>query len=281
MSQPTQSDMNAPPGGGGNNVIASTQGRNPGQNPDPKEQQPNPNPVPKEQPQGTPPSNEPLLPDPAPEPKKEPENKPDATEVPDLGDPALNVAADYFVNTLGLSVDSPELAEAARGNYSYLEAKIVQMGDKAKGAERYVELARMGQQRVGESQKAAHEAAVKTVHEAVGGEENWKAVQTFAQSNLKPDQLSEARAALSQGGFAAEAMAKHLLALASGSDTTIVGSSAVNPDSAVTQSLAAHAPLTREQYRAEYRKLVDQYGINGVQKAPELEALNRRLIRKK
>lgn len=265
MTTPTNEDLNAPPGGGpGATPVAATG-----------------NPPAQPEPQGDPLKIEPSAPKPEPTPAapSEPTVSDDApTELPDMGDPGLNVAADYFVNTLGLSLDSPEIVEAAKGNYSYLEAKVAQMGDKAVGADRFIKLAQEAQSRVGEMQKAAREAAVKTVHEAVGGEENWKAVQNFARSNLKAEELSEANAALSQGGLAAKAMAGYLLSLASANpQTTIQGNTAVDPASAVTQNLAAHAPLTREQYRAEYRKLVEQYGITGAQKRPELAALNARL----
>jgi hypothetical protein len=56
------------------------------------------------------------------------------TEVPDFGDNGLNIAADYFVNTLGLDINGRELTEAAKGNFALLEAKIEVLGDKAKGA---------------------------------------------------------------------------------------------------------------------------------------------------
>lgn len=266
MSQINPADVNAPPGGGANaTVVASTQ--------------------------PTPPANPPTGNPPAPDPdalKLEPQapapavtkTEPEASSLPDMGDPGLNVAADYFVNTLGLALDSPEIVEAAKGNYSYLEARIAQLGDKAKGADRFVTLAKESQARVADVQKAAAEAAVKTVYDAVGGESNWKAVQNYARSNLKPEQLSAASAVLSQGGFAATAMATYLMQMASGNpQVSIEGAAAVDPAAAVTQSLTAHAPLTREQYREEYKKLVAQYGITGAQKRPELAQLNARLVR--
>jgi len=262
MTTPVASDLNAPPGGGPNATVVATS-----------------------QPPVAPPVvTDPLLITPkpagdaAPAPVA-PVATPAKSDVPDLGDPGLNVAADYFVNTLGLSMDSPEIVEAAKGNYSYLEAKIAQLGDKAKGAETFVKLAQDAQGRMSTTQEARHAAAVKTVHEAVGGEANWQAVRQFASTNLTPEQADSARAALSQGGFAAEAMAKHLMALATQHpQTTVVGATPVN-NNAPAVPLVAQSPLTREQYRAEYKKLVAQHGIVGVQKQPELAALNARLIR--
>lgn len=281
MTNPTPADLSAPPGGGnGSQVIASTQGNpqgQPQQNPPANPPAPPQNPPAPPAQQNPPPGDDPLKLEPqAPAPKKD---EPASTELPDLGDPGLNVAADYFINTLGLSVDSPEIVEAGKGNYSYLEATITKLGDKAKGADRFVGLAREAQARMETAQKSKHEATVKAVQDAVGGEANWQAVQNFARTNLKQEQLAEASAALSQGGLVAEAMARHLYGLASQNpQTTIQGNPASDP-SAPAQPLAPHAPLTREQYREEYKKLVAEYGITGAQKRPELQALNARLIR--
>lgn len=267
MTQPTQADLNAPPGGGnGATVVAATAPVNP--------------PATTQDPSSDPLKLEPATPatPAAATAAAPPTPAPSAHEaLPDYGDPGLNVAADYFVNTLGLSVDSPEIVEAAKGNYSYLEAKIAQLGDKAKGADRFITLAKEAQSRVGDQQKAAREAAVKTVYETVGGEENWKAVQNFARSNLQGDQLAEANAALEQGGMAAKAMATYLMSLAAAHpQTTIQGKTAAEPAATATQPILAGGPLTREQYRAEYKKLVEQYGITGAQKRPELQQLNAR-----
>lgn len=264
MTTPTQADLSAPPGGGAGATVI----------------------VPPATPPVTPPAAtgdelklEPGTPPTAPATTLAAPSAPAAATVPDFGDPGLNVAADYFVNTLGLPLDSPELTEAANGNYTYLEAKIAQLGDKAKGADRFITLAKEAMTRVKTTETAKHEAAVKTVHEAVGGADNWKAVQNFARANLSADQLSEASAALTQGGLAATAMARHLMAMASQNpQATVTGQEAITP-AAPGVSLTAHAPLTREQYRAEYRKLVAEYGITGAQKRPELAQLNARVIR--
>lgn len=197
--------------------------------------------------------------------------------IPDLGDPGLNVAADYFVNTLGLSLDSPEIAEAANGNYSYLEAKIAQLGDKAAGAERFVQLAKDAQARVAERVRAEKETATKTVMDAVGGADNWKVVADFARANLDAEKIDAANAALSKGGFVAEAMAKHLLALASANPAVTVTGNPVSNPTAPAAPIVPAGPITLEQYKIEYRKLVDQMGISAAQRSPELKALNARV----
>lgn len=254
MTQPTSEDLNAPPGGG-------------------------PNAQPIIPPQPVAPPADPPAPPVAPiqlEPEA-PESNPSAA-LEDLGDPGLNVAAEYFVNTLGLSLDSPEIVEAAAGNYSYLEATIAKLGDKAKGAAPFVQLAKDSLARVATNQKAKAEATTKAVYEAVGGEENWKAVSNYARSNMPAEKLAEANAALSQGGLVAEATAKYLLALASQSPAATVTGTPTSDASAPAATLQPHTPLNREQYRAEYRKLVAEYGITGASKRPELAQLNARLV---
>lgn len=268
---------NAPPGGGPNaTVIAATQQPAP-QAPvvdDPTKVQNAPAPQPNAPAPITDPAAQLNLSPQAPAPN-EPEPK---AGIPDYGDNGLNIAADYFVNTLGLDLDGRELTEAAKGNFHLLEAKIEVLGDKAKGAAPMLRLAQESVQRVKEQATARQAETVKAVHEAVGGEANWQAVQLYARTNLPQDQLTQAGDALSQGGLVAVAMAKHLLTLASTHpDVTVQGQPASSAQGVAT-SLQGVAPLTREQYRAEYRKLVDKYGITGASKSEELRALNARVI---
>lgn len=262
MTTPTTADLNAPPGGpAGSQVITTTPNTPPvaPQVPDPEALKLNP----------APPS-----PDAPPVPPSTP-----SPDVPDFGDPGLNVAADYFVNQLGLSLDSPELSEAAKGNYAYLEAKLAQLGDKAKGAEAYVQLAKSAQERVQKNARAHVESTIKSIHEAVGGETNWTAIKSFAQSNLSQDDLGEASAALHKGGISAVAMAKYLHAAASASPSVNVQGNPTTSPVAAAAPIVPASQLSREEYRAEYRKLIDKHGIMGAQRSHELAALNARLRR--
>ena len=261
----------APGGGGAAIVHVVSRGGNP-----PEEKIDNP-PV-GETPPVTPPVNTPPAGD-----QLDLSNPPEATppaeqvtETPDFGDVGLNVAAEYFTS-IGLDLNGRELEEAGKGNFALLEAKLEVMGDKAKGSAGYVSLAKEAVNRIREAAKAKGEQAVKDVHEAVGGESNWTAVRSWAASNLKADQLKQASDALNQGGFVAQAMARSLLAMAQGSPTvTVQGQRATNTN-AVTEALQGNAPLTREQYRAEYKKLLVKHGsISAAQKSDELRALNAR-----
>lgn len=203
---------------------------------------------------------------------------PSPTAIPDYGDNGLNIAAEYFVNTVGLDIDGRELAEAAQGNFALLEAKLEVLGDKAKGSAPILALAKESIARVKQAAEAKHTANVAAVHEAVGGKENWAAIQQFARTNLSADQLKQAGEALSAGGFGAQATARMLMAMAQAHPSaTVVGAPATSA-AAPAASLQGVAPLTKEQYRVEYRKLVAEKGIKGAANSAELRALNARVI---
>ena len=50
-------------------------------------------------------------------------NEPNVVEYEPTGDVSLDIALGFF-GRQGLGLDSPELAEAAKGNFAYLEAKL-------------------------------------------------------------------------------------------------------------------------------------------------------------
>lgn len=262
----------APPGGGPNaTVIASTQPPVvPTTTPadDPTKLQPQPVVTPTTTP-------DPLSLEPAVTPVTTTAAEP--KDIGDLGDHGLNIAADFFVNTLGLDLDGRELTEASKGNFHLLEAKIEVLGDKAKGAGPMLALAKESISRLQGAEKDRLTKTTAMVHEAVGGEANWKAVQQYARTNLPADQLKQASEGLSQGGFVAVAVAKQLLSLASTHpQVSVQGQPATNVEG-VSASLQGVAPLNRQQYRVEYRKLVEKYGITGAAKSDELKALNARV----
>lgn len=268
---------NAPPGGGpGATVIATTV---PGGTPAPA-------PV-------VAPANPPASP-PAPATVTPPANAPDdalnlepvvnqppaSAENVDYGDNGLNIAADYFINTCGIDRNDPALEQAAKGQFHLLEAKLQVLGDKAKGSGPMLELAKESLGRITAKAQEKYNATVKIVRDAAGGEENWKAVQAWARTNLTPEQQAEARAAFEQGGLVAQAMSIHLTTQASKSAAvTLTGAEVTTPGAPASQ-LHAAPPLSGEEYRAEYKKLLQKYGVAGVAHSAELKALNARGIRK-
>ncbi len=269
----------APPGGGPNaTVIASSQGTNaqpvvndplnPAQPAAPAQPVAPAAPAPSDALDLTaPPAAQPAAPE-----------APAAASIPDYGDNGLNIAAEYFVNTVGLDINGRELSEAAQGNFALLEAKLEVLGDKAKGSAPILALAKESIARVKQAAEAQHTANVSAVHEAVGGKENWAAIQQFARTNLPADQLKQAGDALSAGGFGAQATARMLMAMAQAHPSATVKGTPATSAAAPAASLQGVAPLTKEQYRVEYRKLVAEKGIRGAANSDELRALNARVI---
>lgn len=209
-----------------------------------------------------------------------PPTEPAAPAAPDfdLGDNGLNIAADYFVNTLGLDLDGRELTEAAKGNFHLLEAKLEVLGDKAKGSGPMLKLARESIERVQTQAKEKHSSIVAAVHAAVGGEANWKVVQQHARSSLSAAEMAEAQNALNAGGLQATAMASLLLARAKQNPAVSVPGAPIVTSTPVGASLSGVDPLSPGEYKIEYKKLLDKYGIKGAAKSEELKALNARRV---
>jgi len=188
------------------------------------------------------------------------------------GDAGLDLAVSFFLKA-GIALDSPEVAEAAKGNFAYLEAKLAELGDKAPGAEQYLKLAKDGYDRIQSNEKAQYEARKKTVHDAVGGEDNWKNIQEFVKTNAEPEELAQVRTALSQGGIVAQAMAE-LLARQYATATGTVK----EPGNPVTQqgTPPGAAPLTLAGYRQELDALVGRIGSHNLDGSPEYAAIRRK-----
>lgn len=189
------------------------------------------------------------------------------------GDVALDLSLEFF-GGLGLALDSPEMIEAGKGNFQYLEAKLAALGEKAKGYERYLGLAKEAHGRLDAANKADVEKRRSEVHEAVGGEENWKSIVKFVDANATPEERAELKGALAQGGIVAKAVATMLHGMyAKAPGTTLEPASAVrNQPSAPANG----APLTLAGYRQELDALVSSVGSHRVDGSPEYAALRRK-----
>ena len=205
---------------------------------------------------------------------------PNVVEYEPTGDASLDVALAFF-GKQGLGLDSPELDQAGKGNFSYLEARFAAMGDKAPpGWREHVNLARDAHARMEATKKTEFEELQKSIHDAVGGAENWKEVVAFAQEHFKTDaaKLDEVKDALNGGGLAAIAMATYLHYQALGSKSTgnISGQSAVDSSAIVAASGGAGAITDPAVFKAEQHKLIQQFGFQKYDQTPEWQALLRR-----
>lgn len=144
-------------------------------------------------------------------------------------DPGLNLAL-KFVGKLGFGPDHPAMKAAVDGNFDQLKGALTQLGDKAAGWEDMVALAERAYETESTSTKERQAKDQAAIFEVVGGEANWKAIQTWAGKNAEPHEREAVNKALGMGGMAAKAMAAYLGGLyARASGTVIEGQPVLKP----------------------------------------------------
>lgn len=192
-------------------------------------------------------------------------------EVPD--DPGLNMAL-KFVGKLGYTPDNPAMAAALKsGDFSLLEAEMAQLGDKAKGFEQILKLAKQSWDR--EVARAGAEAKVTkdAVLAVVGGEEQWAQIRDWAGKNAEPQEKETINKMLNSGDPFMAKMAAQFLHTSYAQSTGAViepkEAAAVRPANSASPAQGALSP---EQYQAEIGKLMKTYGSN-IGHLPEYKAL--------
>lgn len=197
------------------------------------------------------------------------------------GDVSLDVALN-FLGAQGLTLESPELIEAGKGNFQYLEGKFAAMGDKAPaGWREHVNMAKEAHTRIEKRNNDEYVALEKSIHDAVGGPETWAAVTKYAQDTYAKDSTERAEIAdtLNAGGLGAIAMAQflHNQALASTRATNVPGAAAVDTTTVTNTQVGSMARITDQAtFKAEQRKLIAQFGMSAYDKTPEWQALTAR-----
>jgi hypothetical protein len=188
-------------------------------------------------------------------------------------DPGLDMALG-FVGKLGLGPDHPAMAAAIKGDFGMLSATLASLGEKAKGWEQYVALAKDSFTRTNAAnqERAAKDQAA--IHEVVGGVDNWNAIQKWASENAEAHEKQAVNGALQLGGMAAKAMAMYLSQLHGQATGTVV-----NPADPAPGRANTHAPsntaLSPRDYTAEVRKLYSVHG-EAMQSSPEYARLQSR-----
>lgn len=209
---------------------------------------------------------------------------PAATDVPaaDLsgafeptGDTRIDLALGFFAKH-GFKESDPAMQEAARGNFAYLEAAIAERGDKMPGADKYLQLAKDGLADYQSKENAAHEARIKLVYDAVGGEENWNAIEKWVSENAEPAEQAGAARALKAGGIEAQAMAAFLSQQYQAASGTTVQPASTTGELPAPTVPNVTAPLTRAAYMAEVNALTAKYGADRVSDTAEYKALRQR-----
>lgn len=112
--------------------------------------------------------------------------------------------------------------------------------------------------------KAQAEVTVKSLHETVGGADNWNTVVAWAKSNAAAEDIDEVKAMIDKGGIQAKLGAKHLLDLynADEKNTELGKGTEALPGPKQTQAVE---PLSARAYAEAYDKLQTEHRGN----APE------------
>lgn len=210
-----------------------------------------------------------------------PAAEPGAVTYEPTGNPKLDISLSFLAK-VGIKADSPEMKAAEAGDFSILKATLATMGDKARGWEANVALGESAYQDVMTATATRRAADQKAVLEVVGGEDNWKAVKTFAAQATadSPAERAQVNAALNAGGVAAKAMAAYLHSLYMKHSDTQTPAAAVIPGAAATPPSAtntSNAPLSPREYTNEVQKLsVALRNKGGIDNSPQYAALKAR-----
>jgi hypothetical protein len=213
----------------------------------------------------------------------------DPPKAPVTPDPAEGVVVEYqptgdtgldlalrFVGNLGFGPDTPEIKAATTGDFGPMEAKLKTMGDKAKGYEQYLKVAKESQQRNVAARKAKDDSTLAAVVSAVGSVAQWNAVHAWVQAEADAGQKAEINAALQSGPLAASAMARQLAEMFKLSGKSTQVPKAVAKDDAGATSQVAGS-LTPSAFKDEVRKLEAKFG-HRLMDTPEYAAIKARRL---
>lgn len=177
----------------------------------------------------------------------------DAATYEPTGDVGLDLALE-FIGARGIKPSDPAILAAEKGDFSLIEAKLAAMGDKAKGFEKMVALAKRSFNDTKAAADAKAAEGAKLIHETVGGKDKWLEIKTWAASNAEPAEKASINAALAQGGLVAKITAQWLAAKYNGAaGTTVEPAAVVTAASSGKPAPVGH--LTRQAFIAEAESL--------------------------
>lgn len=219
---------------------------------------------------------------PAPAPKAEtPNTEPAIVPVvyEETGDPGTDLAL-QFVGRLGIAHDHPAMLAAYEGNFDLIKGHLSALGDKAKGWEQYVALAEKSQGESKKAEEATKATVAKVVHETVGGQAEWAAIQAWASQKAEPAEKEQINAMMAAGPFQARAAAMLLKSLYDNAPGIVrTPADPTNKGASSKGVPAANAALTRREAVAETNKLVGKHGSYNIEQRPEYKAIWARVRR--
>jgi hypothetical protein len=221
----------------------------------------------------------PASPLPAPVVEEEATPTPDAPPTPVAYEPSGHSGLDMalaFVGKLGFGPDHPAMVAAGQGDFSMLKAALSTFGDKAVGWEAHVELGATGFAALKTERDAQVAKDREGILNVVGGEDSWKAIQSWASANAEPQEKAAVNAALAAGGIGAKAMAHYLATQYARANGTTLEPGAVAPGAANAALANSSGPLSPAEYKAATKQLQGKIGSGSMDSHPEYIKLNNR-----
>lgn len=180
-------------------------------------------------------------------------------EYTSTGDKGLDLALG-FVGGLGFGPERDDMKAAMSGDFTKLEATLKGLGDKAKGWERYVDVAKDSYQRVVSTRKAAEAKVTTAVTTAAGGQAAWNAIHAWVQATADESEKAEINAAMKASPYAAQAMAKHLADLFRQSGQSELPAKSAVKENASSVPTVSGGALTPAAFKDEIRRLEGKFG---------------------
>ncbi len=193
------------------------------------------------------------------------------------GNAGLDVAL-AFVGSLGFGGETPAMQAAATGDFSILEAQLAALGDKAKGWERMVTLAKDAFEQSKSAAAAKASASEQAILSVVGGTEEWDAIKQWAAKNATPEEKAEINRLVDGGPVSARAAATLLRDTYRKATGTVVLPKNAAPNAGNTPAAADNSRLSRAEYGKEVRALYAKLGSR-MEGSQEYAALQKRLAR--
>lgn len=175
-------------------------------------------------------------------------------------DPGLNMCLD-FVGKLGIAPDSPEMVAANNGDFTLLKATL-SSNPKAAGFENYLFLAERAFNDGKQKHEQRQQEIAQSIYAAVGGEQVWGEIKSWAAANADDAEKASINAALQKGGVEARIVAEWLASKYNGVKSKPAQAVATATQSSGSGAYSSSQMLTADQYGVEISKLHAKHGIN-------------------
>jgi len=201
---------------------------------------------------------------------------PTPTPIDPTGDPALDLALEFFAKH-GLDGRHPAL-KAARdsGDFSAIKAVLAEKGDAAKGFDRYVDIAQRAADGAKATATAGKEKTAQAIYAIAGSKEVWDGVRDWATTNATDEERAEVNTALNKGGLIAKAMATMLMSMhgkANGQAKAPERQSALPTDAARHPSQNTTGSIDPRAFQKGVADIVQKHGPHGLESRAEYKQL--------